>query len=68
LYEQVGGKEEAMRFYTKAVQMQPDYAQALNNLAKLYQDAGNYKIALGLYERLLHFHPKFVSGAILIWA
>jgi superkiller protein 3 len=62
LYEQVGGKEEAMRFYTRAVAMQPDYAQALNNLAKLYQDAGNYKIALGLYERLLHAHPKFVSG------
>ena len=62
LYEQVGGKEEAMRFYTKAVQMQPDYAQALYNLAHLDQDAGNYKMALGLYERLLHFHPKFVSG------
>jgi len=62
LYEQVGGKEEAMRFYTKAVQMQPDYAQALYNLAHLYQDAGNYKIALDLYERLLHFHPKFVQG------
>ena len=62
LYEQVGGKEEATRFYTKAVQMQPDYEQALYKLAKLYQDTGNYKIALELYERLLHFHPKFVSG------
>ncbi|MBF0504417.1 MAG: tetratricopeptide repeat protein [Candidatus Omnitrophica bacterium] len=62
LYEQVGGKEEAMRFYTKAVQMQPDYAQALYNLALLYQDSGNYKTALELYGRLLHFHPKFVSG------
>jgi len=62
LYEQVGGKEEAMRFYTKAVQMQPDYKQALYNLANLYRDAGNYKIALGLYGRLVHFHPKFVQG------
>lgn len=62
LYEQVGGKDEAVRFYTKAVQMQPDYKQALYNLAKLYQDTGNYKIASGLYERLLHFHPKFVPG------
>jgi len=62
LYEQVGGKEEAVRFYTKAVQMQPDYAQALFNLANLYRDAGSYKIALGLYERLTHFHPKYVLG------
>ncbi len=62
LYEQVGGKEEAMRFYTKAVQMKPDYRQALYNLAKLYQSAGNYKVASGLYGRLLHFHPKFALG------
>jgi tetratricopeptide (TPR) repeat protein len=62
LYEQVGGKDEAMRFYTKAVQMQPDHEQALYNLANLYQDAGNYKIAMELYERLVHFHPKNVLG------
>lgn len=62
LYEQVGGKEEAMRFYTKAVQMQPDYAQALYNLANLYRDAGNYKIAMVLYGRLVHFHPKNALG------
>ena len=51
-----------MRFYTKAVQMQPDYEQALYNLANLYRDAGNYKMAMELYERLVHFHPKYVLG------
>ena len=62
LYEQVGGKEEAVRFYSKALQMQPDHAQALYNLANLYRDAGNYKIAIELYGRLVHFHPKHVLG------
>ncbi|MBF0570343.1 MAG: tetratricopeptide repeat protein [Candidatus Omnitrophica bacterium] len=62
LYEQVGGKEEAMRFYTKAVQMRPDYMQALFNLANLYRDAGNYKAAMELYGRLIHFHPKYAPG------
>jgi len=62
LYEQVGGKEEAMRFYSKAVQMKPDLPQALYNLAGLYQDAGNYKIAMALYGRLVHFHPKYALG------
>ncbi len=62
LYEQVGGKEEAIRFYTKAVQMQPGYKEALYNLANLYRDAGNYKIAIDLYARLVHFHPKFAPG------
>jgi tetratricopeptide (TPR) repeat protein len=59
LYEQVGGKEEAIRFYTKALQMQPDHAQALFNMANLYRDAGNYKVAMALYSRLVHFHPKY---------
>ncbi len=62
LYEQVGGKDEAMRFYTKAVQMQPDHAQALFNLANLYKDIGNYKAAMALYSRLVHFHPKYFLG------
>jgi len=62
LYEQVGGKEEAMRFYTRAIAMQPDYTQALDHLAKLFQDSGNYKMAVEIYDRLLHFHPKFVSA------
>jgi tetratricopeptide (TPR) repeat protein len=66
LYEQVGGKEEAMRFYLKAVQMKPDYTQALYNLANLYRDAGNYKIAMELYGRLVHFHPKYVLGYLNI--
>jgi len=62
LYEQVGGKEEAMRFYTKAVQMKPDYKDALYNLANLYRDTGNYKIAMALYGRLVHFYPKFAQA------
>ncbi len=62
LYEQVGGKEEAMRFYTKAVQMQPDHEQALSKLADLYKDSGNYKLAMELYEHLEHYHPRNASG------
>ena len=62
LYEKVGGKEEAVRFYSKAIQMQPDYVQALFNLAGLYRDAGNYKAAMEVYERLVHFHPKYALG------
>ena len=40
LYEQVGGKEEAMRFYSKAVQMKPDLPQALYNLANFTRRPG----------------------------
>lgn len=58
LYEQVGGKEEAIRFYTKAVQMRPDYPEALYHLANLFKDTGNFKNAMAVYVRLAHFHPK----------
>ena len=64
LYEQVGGKEEAIRYYIKAVQMKPDYNQALYNLANIYRDTGNYKSAMEAYGRLIHFYPKF-AGAYL---
>ncbi len=62
LYEQVGGKDEAMRFYAKALQMKPDYPSALYNLADLYRDTGNFKEALGLYARLVHVHPREVQA------
>jgi len=62
LYEQVGGKDEAMRFYAKALQMQPNMKDALFNLANLYRDSGNYKAAIELYARLVHFHPQFALG------
>jgi tetratricopeptide (TPR) repeat protein len=62
LYEQVGGKEEAIRFYTKAVEMKPNYKQALYNLGNLYRDTGNYKIALAVYSRLIHFYPKYARA------
>ncbi|MBF0510883.1 MAG: tetratricopeptide repeat protein [Candidatus Omnitrophica bacterium] len=70
LYEQVGGKEEAIRFYAKALQIDPNHEGALHNLANLYRDTGNLKIALRVYERLVHLHPKNVSGYLnqgLIW-
>ena len=59
LYEQVGGFDEAMRFYRKALALTPSHEKALYNLANRYQESGDFKTALVLYERLLHFHPKF---------
>ncbi len=58
LYEQVGGYEEAVRFYRKALQLQPTHEQALYNLANRFQQAGDFKAALLLYERMVRLHPK----------
>lgn len=62
LYEQVGGYEEAIRFYKKAIELKPDYDKALINLANRFQLQGDLKTALLMYQQLLHFHPKNSQG------
>lgn len=58
LYEQVGGYEEAMRFYRKALALAPNHEKALYSLASRYQATGDVKTAMALYQRLVHFHPQ----------
>jgi tetratricopeptide (TPR) repeat protein len=62
LYEQVGGYEEAIRFYKKSLQLSPTYEKSLYALANRYQEMGDFKTALALYQHLVHFHPKFALG------
>ncbi len=62
LYEQVGGYEEAIRFYKKALELNPTYEKALYNLANRYQEMGDFKTALGLYQQLIHYHSRFALG------
>ncbi len=62
LYEQVGGYEEAIRFYKKSLELNPAYEKSLYNLANRYQEMGDFKTALGFYEHLVRFHPKFTLG------
>jgi len=62
LYDQVGGYEEAMRFYRKALELEPIHEKALYSLARRYQEAGDLKAAMILYSRLVHFHPRSTLG------
>jgi tetratricopeptide (TPR) repeat protein len=49
---------EARRDYEKALRLQPDFSDALNNLGATYFAERNYKKAIDLYNRALHFAPK----------
>ncbi len=62
LYQQIGGVEESMRYYQKALQRDPNHQASLYNLALLTQATGDLKGALGLYERLAKSHPKFAMS------
>lgn len=58
LYQQVGGSEEAMRFYRKSLALDPKYEKSLYSLANLYQASGDVRTALGLYEKLLTVNSR----------
>ena len=58
LYQQVGGNEEAMRFYRKALALDPKHEKSLYSLANLYQLTGDIRMALALYERLLTVNSR----------
>ena len=62
LYEQVGGYEEAMRFFRKALELAPKHEKALYSLANCYQASGDVKTALVLYERLVRLYPRSSQG------
>ena len=49
----LGQLEEAMGYYLKVLEMEPDHNDALINLGVIYQGAGERENAQKLYERAL---------------
>jgi len=54
--------EEAGREFEQAIQLQPDYADALNNLATIYSLTGRRNEILGLLQQALAAEPNHVSA------
>jgi arylsulfatase A-like enzyme/cytochrome c-type biogenesis protein CcmH/NrfG len=59
LAEKKERKEEAIRFYEKALEAEPDFADALFNHAKLTLILGDLEQARQNLERLLKVHPSY---------
>jgi tetratricopeptide (TPR) repeat protein len=49
---------EARKDYEKALALDPNYPDAINNLAATYFGDGDFKKAIGLYERALKLSPN----------
>lgn len=58
LYEQVGGIDQAMRYYRKALVLNPKHEKTLLNVANNLQKSGDYKNAITIYDRIIRFYPK----------
>ncbi|MFN8061376.1 MAG: tetratricopeptide repeat protein [Vicinamibacterales bacterium] len=54
-----GKRQEAANAYRRAIDLKPDYAEAMNNLALVLRDAGRVPEAVSLLERAVAANPAF---------
>nr|YP_010338263.1 hypothetical protein MW410_pgp167 [Bangia atropurpurea]UNJ18213.1 hypothetical protein [Bangia atropurpurea] len=54
IYYEADQKKLAKNFYEKAIDVDPGYIVALNNLAKTYEDTRDFLKAESLYDRVLN--------------
>nr|YP_007947719.1 hypothetical chloroplast protein 37 [Neoporphyra haitanensis]AGG36968.1 hypothetical chloroplast protein 37 [Neoporphyra haitanensis] len=53
IYSEAQQLNIAKNFYQQALQIDPNYVTALNNLAKIYEDTKDFKKAEALYNKVL---------------
>jgi Flp pilus assembly protein TadD len=66
LLEQTDSPSEAMKFYRKAIALQPDNPIALSAAGRLAYRRGDYATASTLLERAVRQHPKDEENAALL--
>jgi tetratricopeptide (TPR) repeat protein len=57
-YHHLFAVDQARRDYERALQIRPDYPEALNNLGAIYYAKKNYGKAIKYYSKALRFDPK----------
>jgi tetratricopeptide (TPR) repeat protein len=63
-YQRLGRKEEAIGALSAALKKDPDFIDALDELAGLYEEAGRHKSAEKTYRRLLEFKPQTARSGL----
>ena len=54
--------DEQLRFYTEAIRLKPDYAEAFNNRGNARQDKGDLDGALADYNEALRLKPDLATA------
>lgn len=66
-----GHKENAVKEYTEAIRLDPDYVHAYNNRGNLYRSFGEREKALKDYNKAIELNPQYAQGynnrGILYW-
>ena len=60
-YHQLTDLESAQRYYTRAVKMDPAYAEAINNLGTVHYSRKSYRRAITEYKKVLRIKPDSPS-------
>jgi tetratricopeptide (TPR) repeat protein len=61
-YNNLGEKEVALDYYTRALAKDPAHRMGLDNLAHLYEDLSRWDRAEETYATLLEAYPDYVPG------
>ena len=61
----LGQTDHAIEFFGKAIEIQPNYPEALNNLSAAYREKGMLDLALQCCESAIRVNSKYVPSAQL---
>ena len=62
LYKEQGEVQLALADYQKALEINPNNANAYNNRANLYQQQGEMELALADYQKALEINPNYANA------
>jgi len=57
-----GKHDEAIAEYTKAIELDPNYAHAYNNRGVAYKNKGQYELAIADYNRAIELDPNYAHA------
>jgi tetratricopeptide (TPR) repeat protein len=64
-YQQLNQPDNALKAYSRAVKLKPDYMEALNNIGTVYYAKKSYRRAISSYNRALKTVPGERRGAVV---
>ena len=60
--DNLGKYNEAIEYYDKALEIDPENAEALNNKGVALDDLGKYNEAIEYYDKVLEIDPKHADS------
>jgi tetratricopeptide (TPR) repeat protein len=58
-YKDKGDIDLAIKDYSKAIELKPDYAVAYNNRGNAYKNKGDIDLAIADYRKALQINPNY---------